>query len=107
MRLQLRPAGEATPGDRVRFDIANTTLVLTLRASAIRRTSANPEAPMVGKCMQPGMQHDLPDDRIMTQDQRLGIVERNLARYAAEGTEHALHAVEPAVLLLMAIGADM
>jgi hypothetical protein len=62
---------------------------------------------MTGKCMQPGMQHDLPADRIMMQDQRLGIVEQNLARHTAERTERTLHAVEPVVLLLMAIGTHM
>jgi hypothetical protein len=57
--------------------------------------------------MQSGMQHDLPAGRIMMQDQRLGVVEQDLARHATEGAERALHAIEPAVLLLMAIGAHM
>ena len=57
--------------------------------------------------MQPGMQHDLPAGRIMIQDQRLGIIQKNLACHPAEGTEGTLHAVEPAVLPLMAIRADM
>ena len=41
------------------------------------------------------------------QDQRLGVVEQNLARHTPEGTERTLHAIEPAVLLLMTIGPDM
>jgi len=57
--------------------------------------------------MQPGMQHDLSAGRIMMQDKRLCVVEQNLAWHATEGSERALHPVEPAVLLLMAIGADM
>src|SRR4051794_25144572 len=87
MRLQLRPAGEAAPGYRVRFDITDATLVLTLGASAVRRTGADPQAPMAGKRMQPGMQHHLPAGRIMMQDQRFGIVQQNLTRHAAKATE--------------------
>ena len=62
---------------------------------------------MVGKRMQPWVQHDLPAGRIMVQDQRLGVVEQNLAWHPAEGTERTLHTVEPAFLPLMAVGADM
>jgi hypothetical protein len=43
----------------------------------------------------------------MIQDQRLGIIQKNLACHPAESTEGTLHAVEPAVLPLMAIRADM
>src|SRR4051812_41474167 len=104
MRLQLRPAGKAAPGDRIRFDVTDTTLVLALRAGAIRRAGADPKPPMVGKRMQPWVQHNLPTGRIMVQDQRLGVVEQNLAGHSAEGMERTLHAVEPAVLPLMAVG---
>src|SRR6476620_260091 len=90
MRLQLRPAAEAAPGDRVGFDVADTALVFALRAGAIRRASPNPEPPVIGKCMQPGMQHDLSAGRVMVKDQRLGVVEQNLAWHATEGTERAL-----------------
>jgi hypothetical protein len=62
---------------------------------------------MVGKSMQPGMQQHFSGGRIMVQDQRPGVVEQNFARHTAEGTESTLHAVEPVVLLLMAVGADM
>ncbi len=60
------------------FDINNSAISGDdLGASAIRRTGPNPEAPMIGKCMQPGTQHDLPAGRIMMQNQRLGVVEQN------------------------------
>ena len=62
---------------------------------------------MLGKGVQSGMQHDLPARRIMMQDQRSRIVEQHLLRHAAEAAEGALHAIEPAVLPLVAVGAHM
>ena len=57
--------------------------------------------------MQPRIQHDLPAGRNMIQDQRLGIIQKNLACHPAESTEGTLYAVEPAILPLMALRADM
>jgi hypothetical protein len=57
--------------------------------------------------MQSRVKQDLSCGRIMVQDQRPGVVEQNFARHTAEGTESTLHAVEPVILLLVAVGADM
>src|SRR5579863_811735 len=84
MCLQLGPSGKTTAGNRVRLDIPDTALVFALGASAIRCTGADPEAPVTGKCMQPGVQHDLPTGRIMVQYECLGVVEQNLARHTAK-----------------------
>ena len=65
----------------------DATLVLALGARAIRRAGADPKTPVPGKRMQPWMQHHLTAARVVVQDQRLGIVEQNLPRHAAEGPE--------------------
>src|ERR1700761_2857570 len=53
------------------------------------------------------MQHNFAARRVMMQDQRLGVVEQNLPRYAAKGTEGTLQSVKPAILPLMSIRAHM
>ncbi len=87
MRFHRRPCRKAPPGNRVPLDVTDTALVLALGARAIRCAGADTETPMPGKRVQPRVQHHLATDRVMMQDQRLGVVEQNLPRHAAEGAK--------------------
>src|SRR5690242_17126684 len=107
MRFHLRPRGEVPAGDRVRLDVADTALVLAFGAGTIRCAGPDPKPPMPGEGVQPWMQHHLPAGRIMMQDQRPRIVEQHFRRHSTEAAERALHAVEPALLLLVAISAHV
>ena len=107
VRFHLRPGGKAAPGDRVPLDVADATLVLALGARPIRCAGADTELPMARECVQPGMQHHLTAGRVVVQDQRLGSVEQNVARHAAERPEGALQSIEPTFLPLVTIRPHM
>jgi hypothetical protein len=98
--LELRPAAEASAGDRVLLHIADAALVLPLAAGAVGRTGARPEAPVSGEGVQLRVEPDLARRRVMVLDERPGVVEQDLGGNAAEVQEGALDAFEPVGLSL-------
>src|SRR5690606_16158855 len=102
MRLERRPAGEAVAGDGVALHIADAALVLALGARPVRRAGARPEAPVAGEGLQPGIELDLPGERVMVLDQGAGVVQEDLLGNPREGAERRLDAVEPGRLPLVA-----
>ena len=67
----------------------------------LRAAGARPESPVARKGVQPFVEHHLARHRIMANDQRLGIVEQDLAGYPAKVPEGRLQTLEPSRLPLV------
>src|SRR5512132_3484647 len=93
-----------SPGNtrQSRSSSPDAVLVLALGACPIRRTGARPESPVARKGVQPLVEHHLARHRIVANDQRLGIVEQDLARHPAKVAERPFQALEPSRLPLVA-----
>jgi hypothetical protein len=89
-------------GDRILLHVADAVLVLALGPCPIRRTGTRPESPIARKGVQPLVEHDLARHRIVANDQRLGIVEQDLAGHSTEVAERPFQALEPSGLALVA-----
>ena len=104
MALQLRPAAEIPPGDRILFDVGHPALVLPFGAGPIRPAGTGLELPVLSELLQPlGEHQDLPL-RIVLAHQRSRVVHQHLLRHTAPVAEPLLQALEPVVLLLAAEG---
>src|SRR3546814_11203394 len=95
MGLERRPAGEAVAGDGVALHIADAALVLAFGARPIRRAGARPEAPVAGEGLQPGIELDLPGERVMVLDQGAGVVQEDFLGTPRTGAERRFGNVAP------------
>src|SRR5262249_15322819 len=95
MGLECRPADKGMAGNGVALDVTDAALVLALGARPIRRAGPRPEAPVIGKSVQPLVETHLAGGRIVVIDQRPRVVKQHLLRHPAKAPEGTLHAVEP------------
>ena len=92
---------EAVAGDGVALDVADAALVLALGARAVRRARPRRHAPVAAEGVEAVVERHLAGLRVVVVDQRLGVVEQQLARHAAEVPERALQALQPRRLPLV------
>lgn len=107
MRLERRKALEGPPRHGVALHVAHAALVLALRASPVGRAGPDPEAPVPREGVQLGVQHHLPRDCVVADDEGAGVVQQHLLGHAAEGRERPLHPLEPVLLTLAREGAHV
>ncbi|EPX76413.1 hypothetical protein Salmuc_00299 [Salipiger mucosus DSM 16094] len=107
MRLERGEALESASGDGIALHVAHAALVLALRPGSVRRAGPDPEAPVSGKGVEPGIDRHLPRHRIMVGDQGAGVVEQHFLRHTAEAAEGSFHALEPVFLALPGEGAHV
>ena len=70
--------------DRIALHIADAAFVLPFCLGAIRRTGSRREAPVARKRVKPGVETNLTRLGVMVIDQGAGVIQKHLARNAAE-----------------------